>query len=169
MSLIQDLGAQGKIPLRITHNDTKINNVLFDNNEHAICVIDLDTVMPGYIHFDFGDSIRTITNTGDEDEADLSKVSFNIKLFEAYAKGFLGQTKTILIPNEIETLAFSALFMTFIMGLRFLTDYIDGDNYYKIQYPEHNLTRARAQFKLLSSMDLQFKEMQKIVKKISNV
>jgi len=165
MKLVLNLGKEGKIPIRVTHNDTKINNVLFDQDEKAICVIDLDTVMPGYVHYDFGDAIRTFTNTAEEDEKDVSKVSMNISLFEAFAKGFLSETKSILTPAEIETLALSARIMTYIIGLRFLTDFIEGDIYYKTHYPLHNLTRARVQFRLIESMEEQMDQMEEIIRK----
>ncbi len=154
---------EGLIPLRITHNDTKFNNILFDANNHAQCIVDLDTVMPGSVLHDFGDAIRTGTNTGAEDEADLSKVSMNIELFKAYAKGYLSEAHTFLSPIEIENLALSAKFMVFIIGLRFLTDYIDGDNYFKVHHPEHNLQRCRAQFQLLRSMEAQFDQMKQAI------
>ncbi|MBI4979390.1 MAG: aminoglycoside phosphotransferase family protein [Spirochaetes bacterium] len=163
MQTILRLGRDGKIPLRVTHNDTKFNNVLLDANDKGLCVIDLDTVMPGYVHFDFGDSLRTVTNTAAEDEKDTSKVSMNIDLFEGYAKGYLSEAKDFLTPVEVDNLALAARVMTFIIGLSFLTDYIDGDNYFKIIFPEHNIQRTRAQFKLLSSMEEQYDEMRKIV------
>lgn len=163
MKLVLKLGKEGKIPLRVTHNDTKINNVLFNKDGKAICVIDLDTVMPGYVHYDFGDSIRTFANTADEDESDLSKVNMNLDYFTAFAKGFLKETKADLNTAEIETLAFSAKLMTYIIGVRFLTDYIYGDKYYKIKYPGHNLQRARVQFKLLESLEEKYIEMQRII------
>ncbi|MFC2097261.1 phosphotransferase enzyme family protein [Bacteroidota bacterium] len=165
MKRILHLGREGKIPLRITHNDTKFNNVLLDENDKKLCVIDLDTVMPGYVHYDFGDSIRTSTNTGAEDEKDLSKVNMDINLFEAYTKGFLEETNFFLNQCEKENLAFAGKLFPFIIGLRFLTDYIDGDNYFKIHHEHHNLQRAKAQFKLLLSMEEQFVEMQNIVRK----
>lgn len=168
MSKIHILGKDGKIPLRVTHNDTKINNVLFNEENKGICVIDLDTVMPGYVHFDFGDAIRTFSNTADEDEKDLDKVSMDLDLFKAFSEGFLSETKEILKTTEISTLAFSAKLMTFIIGLRFLTDYLDGDVYYKTKYPEHNLTRARVQFRLVESMEQQFVEMEKIIKSLTS-
>jgi len=167
MSEIQNLGKDGKIPLRVTHNDTKINNVLFNAENKGICVIDLDTVMPGFVHFDFGDAIRTFTNTADEDEKDLTKVSMNLDLFKAFAEGFLSETKEILNKTEISILAFSSKLMTFIIGIRFLTDYLDGDIYYKTKYPDHNLIRARVQFKLVESMEEQFKEMEKTIKNLT--
>jgi len=167
MKSIIRLGKEGKISNRITHNDTKFNNVLFDEADRVLCIVDLDTVMAGYIHYDFGDAIRTCTNTASEDERNLGKITMDIKLFEAYAKGFLEQTKTFLTKTEIDTLAFSAKLLTFMIGLRFLTDYIDSDKYYKIHFKDHNLQRARAQFKLLASMDEQYDEMQAIITNIA--
>ncbi len=166
MGRILRLGQDCKIPERITHNDTKFNNVLLDQNDKGLCVIDLDTVMTGYVHYDFGDSIRTTANTAAEDEKDLSKVWMNIEMFEGYAKGFLKETKDALTQTEIDNLAFSAKLMPFIIGLRFLTDYIDGDNYFKTAYPDHNLIRARTQFKLVKSAEEQFSRMEDIVREI---
>ena len=166
MDRILRLGQDGKIPERITHNDTKFNNVLLDQNDKGLCVIDLDTVMSGYVHYDFGDSIRTSANSAAEDEKDLSKVKMDINLFEGYAKGFLKETKDALTQIEIDNLAFSAKLMPFIIGLRFLTDYIDGDNYFKTSYPDHNLVRARTQFKLVTSIEEQFSRMEDIVQRI---
>ncbi len=163
MKTILKLGREGLIPQRITHNDTKFNNVLLDQNDKGLCVIDLDTVMPGYVHYDFGDSIRTSTNTAAEDEKDLSKVEMDIRLFEAYTKGFLEQTRGTLNQVEIDHLPFAGKLFPFIIGLRFLTDHVDGDNYFKIHHEGHNLQRARAQFKLLMSMERQFGEMKAIV------
>lgn len=163
MMTILKLGQEGKISRRTTHNDTKFNNVLFDNTGKALCVIDLDTVMPGYVHYDFGDAIRTGCNTGAEDDPNLENVKLNIEFFEAYSAGFLQETSTLLNTLEIKTLAFSARLLTFIMGLRFLTDYIDGDNYYKIHFENHNLRRANAQFKLLKNMEERYNNMQEIV------
>ncbi len=163
MMLIYNLALDGIIPQRVTHNDTKINNVLFNKNNKGICVIDLDTVMPGYVHFDFGDAIRTFTNTGNEDEKDLDKISMNIDLFKGFAEGFLSQTKDLLSKEEIKTLAFSAKYIVYEQTIRFLADYLDGDAYYKTKYPTHNLVRAKAQFKLLESMEEQFEDMARIV------
>jgi len=163
MKIILKLGREGLIPQRITHNDTKFNNVLLDENDKGLCVIDLDTVMPGYVHYDFGDSIRTSTNTAAEDEADLSKVEMDISLFEAYAKGFLDYTRDTLNEVEIDHLAFAGKLFPYIIGLRFITDHVDGDNYFKIHHEGHNLQRARAQFKLLKSMERQYGEMKRIV------
>lgn len=166
MQTIIRLGEAGEIPLRVTHNDTKINNVLLNENDEALCVIDLDTVMPGYVHYDFGDAIRTSTNTGAEDDANLDNVEMDISLFKAYTEGFLLHTSNILTPKEIEYLPLSARIMTFIIGLRFLTDYIDGDNYFKTHHKHHNLQRAKAQFKLVQSMERQFVEMKTVVDNI---
>jgi len=164
MGTILHLGQQGLIPKRITHNDTKFNNVLLDKNDRGLCVIDLDTVMPGYVHYDFGDSIRTSTNTGAEDDPDLSKVEMDIRLFEAYTKGFLQETRSTLTTTELEYLPLAGKLFPYMIGVRFLTDFVDGDNYFKIKYEHHNLQRTRAQFKLLLSMESQFEEMKRIVK-----
>jgi len=167
MKMIYQLGIENRIPLRVTHNDTKINNVLFNDKDVGICVIDLDTVMPGFVHFDFGDAIRTFANSSDEDEKDLSKVSMNMEYFKAFSTGFLSEMKDVLNETEKETLAFSAKLMTFIIGLRFLTDYLEGDTYYKTNYPEHNLVRARVQFELLKSMEEQYEEMGSIIQNLT--
>ncbi len=166
MKVILSLGRQGAIPLRVTHNDAKFNNVLFDENDKGLCVIDLDTVMPGYVHYDFGDSIRTATNTAAEDEADVSKVATDLSLFEGYARGFLSETHEVLTPAEIEHLAFAGRLLTFTIGLRFLTDYLDGDAYFKIAFPDHNIRRARAQFALLASIEAQADAMRRLVDEI---
>ncbi len=166
MRNILKLGENGKIPLRVTHNDTKVNNVLFNEQDKAVCVIDLDTVMPGYIHYDFGDAIRTGAASADEDEPDLQKMFINIELFEAYSRGFLGQVHNLLNKMERETLAFAPQLMTFIIGLRFLTDYMNGDTYFKIKSQEHNLIRWKAQKKLLLSMEAREEEMNAIITNI---
>lgn len=156
----------GEIPLRITHNDTKINNILFDEKGKILCVIDLDTVMPGLVHFDFGDAIRTAACTAEEDETDLGKITVNLEIFEAFAKGFLEETKSFLNEKEMSLLTHSAKFMTFIMGLRFLSDYLEGDVYYKIKHPKHNIERARAQFKLVSEITKKEVEMNRIIRQL---
>ncbi len=166
MKIILRLGREGKIPSRITHNDTKFNNILLDENDKALCVIDLDTVMPGYVHYDFGDAIRTVTNTAAEDEKDLSKVNMNINLFKAYAEGYLSETGKTLNEVEKEYLAFAPRLITYTIGTRFLTDYIDGDNYFKIHHEFHNIQRARAQLKLVMSMEEQYADMQEIIRKL---
>jgi hypothetical protein len=163
MKIILRLGREGKIPLRITHNDTKFNNILLDRNDKALCVIDLDTVMPGYIHYDFGDAIRTAANTAAEDEKELSKVRMDIELFEAYARGYLSETCKTLNDTEKEYLAFAPRLITYTIATRFLTDYIDGDNYFKVHHEHHNLQRARAQLKLVESMEEQDGEMREII------
>ena len=163
-SRLVDLIAAGELPLRVTHNDTKLNNVMFDiNNGKAICVIDLDTVMPGLALYDFGDSIRFGANTADEDEKYVSKVSIDLEYFKAYADGFLSQAGESFNKSEIENLAFSALLMTFECGMRFLTDYLNGDTYFKTAYPEHNLVRARNQFALVADMEKHMREMEAII------
>lgn len=164
MKTILRLGRNGSIPLRITHNDTKFNNILLDENDKALCVIDLDTVMPGYVHYDFGDAIRTAANMASEDEKDLSIIEMNINLFKAYAEGYLGETRNILNAVEKEYLAFAPKVITYIIALRFLTDYLDGDNYFKIHHKDHNLQRARAQLQLLKSMENQYGQMKSIIR-----
>jgi len=166
MKTIIRLGAEGRIPLRITHNDTKFNNILFDRNDRALLIIDLDTVMPGYVHYDFGDAIRTATNRAEEDSADLSAVSMDIEIYKAYAEGFVSETRGTLNATEIEYLPFAPNLLTYIMATRFLTDYIDGDNYYKIKYPFHNLQRTRVQLTLLKDMEAQYDNMVQIIKNI---
>lgn len=152
MFILQNLKKEGKIPLRVTHNDSKISNSLFDKNNRGICMIDTDTVMPGIVHYDFGDAIRTICNTAAEDEKDLTKVEFNLEYYEAYKKGFLEKTEGSLTSIELEYLPLAAKTMIFIIGLRFLTDYFNNDVYFKRDYPEHNLDRAKNQFKLIESL-----------------
>lgn len=159
---------RGELPLRVTHNDTKLNNVLFDKDTlDCVCVIDLDTVMPGLALYDFGDSIRFGANTGAEDEKDLSKVRIDLDYFRAYTEGFLSEAGASLTDTEIDHLAFSALLMTFECGMRFLTDYLNGDTYFATAYAEHNLVRARDQFKLVADMEVHMDEMEAIVKKIA--
>ena len=153
----------GTIPTRVTHNDTKISNILFDKEGEVLCVIDLDTCMSSTSLNDFGDAIRSYANTSAEDEKDLSKVSLSLEMFEAYTKGYLSYRKGNLTDSEVEWLAFSAKYITYEQLLRFLMDYIDGDKYYKIAYPEHNLVRTHAQNKLLCSMEEQYAEMKAVV------
>lgn len=167
MKTILRLGREGKIPLRITHNDTKFNNILLDENNKALCVIDLDTVMPGYVHYDFGDAIRTAANTASEDEQDLSKVKMDISLFKAYSEGYLSETADTLNDVEKEYLAFSPKLITYTIAVRFLTDFIDGDNYFKIHNEFHNRQRTRAQLSLVMSMEEQYEDMKKIIRKLT--
>ena len=158
----------GKLPLRVTHNDTKLNNILIDRDTHeGICVIDLDTTMPGLSINDFGDSIRFGANHSKEDEKDLSKVNFDIELYEAYTRGFLEGAKGSLTPAELEYLPWGARLMTLECGIRFLTDYLDGDHYFRIHYADQNLDRCRTQFKLVKDMEEQFAEMAAVVAKYS--
>ncbi len=156
---------KGVIPRRITHNDTKLNNVLIDNSTgKAACVIDLDTIMPGSILYDFGDMVRTSTPTCMEDEPDPDKVDMSMDLFEALVKGYLEEASFITKP-EIEHLAFSGRLITFTIGIRFLADYLAGDTYFKIHRPNHNLERARVQFKLVDLMEKRAEEMEALVLK----
>lgn len=158
----------GKLRLRVTHNDTKLNNVLLDNKTRkALCVIDLDTVMPGLAANDFGDSIRFGASTAAEDERDLSKVRISLELFRVFSQGFLKGCQNSLDEYEIETLSLGAKLMTLECGIRFLTDYILGDKYFKIHCPEHNLLRCRTQLKLVKSMEENWKEMNKIIAEVS--
>ena len=157
---------KGLLPLRVTHNDTKLNNILFDSDtDKGLCIIDLDTIMPGLAANDFGDSIRFGASTAEEDEKDLEKVHFDIHLYELYVKGYLEMAKDVLTPAEIESLPWGARLMTLECGMRFITDYLQGDVYFKTAYPEHNLVRARTQFKLVKEMEEQFEAMQEIAKK----
>ena len=156
----------GKLPLRVTHNDTKLNNILIDRDTHeGICVIDLDTTMPGLSINDFGDSIRFGANHSKEDEKDLSKVNFDIDLYEAYTRGFLEGAQGSLTEGELEYLPWGARLMTLECGIRFLTDYLDGDHYFRIHRPEHNLDRCRTQFKLVKDMEEQFDAMAAVIRK----
>lgn len=153
----------GVIPTRTTHNDTKISNILFDKKGEVLCVIDLDTVLSSTCLNDFGDAIRSYTNTGAEDEEQLDRVSMNLDFFRAYTQGYLSEAASFLNEKEVEYLAFSAKYITYEQVLRFLMDYIDGDNYYKIKSPQHNLIRTHAQYALLQSMEAQYKDMCMIV------
>ena len=153
MHILQKLKDNGQIRSRVTHNDTKISNALFDMQGNGLCVIDTDTIMPGIIHYDFGDAIRTICNTAAEDETDLDKVNFNKDFYDAYSKGFLEKIGTSITELERKYLALGAKSMMFIMALRFLTDFLNGDIYYKTKYPEHNLDRSKNQFKLIQSFE----------------
>ncbi len=163
-SRLVDMLNEGKLPLRVTHNDTKLNNVMFDDEtDESICVVDLDTVMPGLSLYDFGDSIRFGANTSDEDEKDISKVSVNLENFRAFTEGFLSTAGKVLTDEEINQLAFSSKLMTLECGMRFLGDYINGDIYFKTAYPEHNLVRARTQITLVADMEKHMDEMEAIV------
>ena len=160
-SLVED----GTIPMHVTHNDTKISNILFNESDGSmLCMIDLDTVMSSTSLNDFGDAIRSYANTGAEDDRNLDNVSMDIAMFKAYAEGYLHEQKASMVQSELDWLAFSARYITFEQVLRFLMDYIDGDKYYKISYPDHNLVRSRAQYKLLLSMEEQYARMCEIIK-----
>lgn len=152
MTLAERLHSEGKLPKRICHCDTKIDNILFDTTGKVLCVIDLDTTMPGFIMSDFGDFIRTAGNTGKEDDRNLENVGVNIDVFKAFAEGYVRKA-SFLTETEKETLAHGAQRLTYMQTVRFLTDYLNGDVYYKINYPEHNLVRTKAQYALLKSID----------------
>lgn len=153
----------GEIPTRVTHNDTKISNILFDKQGNVLCVIDLDTVLSSIVLNDYGDAIRSYTNAGKEDDENLDNVYIKMDIFEGYTKGYLSEAISFLTPAEIENLAFSAKYITFEQVLRFLMDYIDGDNYYKVKNEAHNLIRTHAQYKLLQSMEENYDKMCRIV------
>lgn len=154
------------LPLRVTHNDTKLNNVMIDDKTHkGLCVIDLDTVMPGYVMNDFGDSIRFGASSAPEDERDLDRVFCRLDLFQAYTEGFLQACAGRLTPTETRLLSDGALIMTYECGMRFLTDYLQGDTYFRIHRPDQNLDRARCQFRLLEDMERRLPKMREIVEK----
>jgi Ser/Thr protein kinase RdoA (MazF antagonist) len=156
----------GEIPTRVTHNDTKINNILFDKQGNVLCVIDLDTVLNSTVLNDYGDAMRSYTNTGLEDDENLDNVSMDLAIFEGFTRGYLSQTLSFLNEKELEYLAFSAKYITYEQVLRFLMDYIDGDNYYKTKSKEHNLQRTRSQYKLLTSMEAQYPVMCELIQKV---
>ncbi|QJC22570.1 phosphotransferase enzyme family protein [Arcanobacterium buesumense] len=159
-SRVTDLMASGEIPSRVTHNDTKINNILLDaDTGEARAVIDLDTVMPGSLLYDFGDALRTGAALADEDEKDRSKVGFSLDLYTAYCEGFIPALRETLTPAELDLFAFSAKLMTAECGMRFLTDYLDGDIYFATDYPEHNLVRARNQIALVADIERKYEQM----------
>lgn len=158
----------GDIPKRVSHNDTKINNILFDKSGNVLCVIDLDTVLSSTCLNDFGDAIRTYANTGKEDDIVLENVTLSLPMFEGYTKGYLSETASFLNQTEKDYLAFSAKYIIYEQVLRFLMDYINGDTYYKIKSPKHNLERTYAQYKLLQSAEEQYDKMCGIVKNILN-
>ncbi len=161
--VVVDLIEKGEIPVRVTHNDTKLNNIMFDKDTNeAICVVDLDTVMPGSALYDFGDAIRFGASTAAEDEKDLSKVTMDLNLYEQYVKGYLSTAGKSLNEKEVEYLPFSAKLLTLECGMRFLADYLDGDVYFGTAYPEHNLDRCRTQFKLVADMEAKYDEMIRI-------
>lgn len=166
MNKIVDALNYGEIPLRVTHNDTKLNNVLLDKETgKAVAVIDLDTVMQGSVCYDFGDSVRFGCSTASEDEIDLDKVHFSLSLFDVYCRGFIGEMKSVLTKKEAELLPIGSIMMTLECGMRFLTDYLSGDTYFKIHREKHNLDRCRTQFKLVSEMEEALVQMHATVEK----
>lgn len=162
MCMPERLFREGKLPKRINHCDTKVNNMLFDENDEPICIVDLDTVMPGFVLSDFGDFMRTAANTGTEDDADLTRIGVNLDIFEAYTRGYLKKA-TFLTQIELENLAFGAKLLSYMQTVRFFGDYLNGDTYYKIQSEHHNWERTLAQFQLLKCQEEKFELMQKIV------
>lgn len=164
MCMAEKLHREGKLPKRVSHCDTKVNNMLFDKETNQIlCVIDLDTVMPSYIFSDYGDFLRTGANTGEEDDKNLDNVEFDMAIFKAFTEGYLESAGSFLTQMEIENLPYAAALFPYMQAVRFLADYINGDTYYKIKYPEHNLVRTRAQMKLLTSIEARFPEMKAFI------
>lgn len=168
-STLVDALASGRLPLRVTHNDTKLNNVLLDERTgRALCVIDLDTVMPGLCAYDFGDAIRYGASTAAEDERDLSRVHLSLPLYRAYAEGYLSEVGGVLTDAELRSLPVGAKMMTLETGVRFLTDYLNGDVYFKVACPDHNLVRARTQFQLLGEMVAHWDEMVSLIDELAS-
>jgi len=162
-----ELQEQGKIPLRVTHNDTKLDNVLIDDQTgEGVCVIDLDTVMPGLSLYDFGDTVRSAANTAAEDELDLDKVHFDLDIFELLVRGYLLEMRNLLTRDELENLAFGAWLIIYEQAMRFLTDYLNGDTYYRTAYPDHNLARCRTQIKLIQEMEDHFAAVENIIHRV---
>lgn len=161
-SQIEDMVDQGRIPLRIVHNDTKINNLLFKGSK-AVAVIDLDTVGPGILYYDYGDALRTCASTAEEDEKDTDKMDFNFEAFTAFTQGYMKQVRDMIAPDEREYFYLAPLLMTYIIGIRFLTDYLNGDVYYKTAYGDHNLVRTRTQQKLIERMEQRKTEMAGVI------
>lgn len=159
MCIQEELYREGKLKKRTNHCDTKVNNIMFDEEGKVLCVIDLDTVMPGFVLSDIGDFIRTGANTGAEDDENLDNVEVNLEIFEAYTRGYMETAKAFLTPQEIKLLPYGGRLLTYMQTVRFLTDYINGDTYYKIHSPKHNLVRTKAQFKLLLSLEAHALEM----------
>lgn len=166
MCRAEQLYREGLLPKRICHCDTKVNNMMFDKDGEILCVIDLDTVMPSFIFSDYGDFLRTGACTAPEDEPDLSKVEFDMDIFRAFTRGYLTSAKSFLTPVEIENLPYAVAMFPFMQAVRFLADYINGDTYYKIAYPEHNLVRTKAQMKLLHSIDAKMPEMKEFIQSL---
>ena len=163
MCRAEQLHREGKLPKRINHCDTKVNNLLFDEQDRVLCIVDLDTVMPAFVTSDFGDFMRTGANHGREDDEDLSRVFFRMDIYEAYARGYLQMAKKFLTSQEVELLPLGAKMLTYMHVVRFFTDYLHGDTYYKVRHPEHNLQRAEAQLKLLQSMEEHYGRMCQLI------
>ena len=163
MTIGERLFREGKLPKRVCHCDTKVNNMLFDKEGNVLCIIDLDTVMPSFVFSDYGDFLRTAANTGMEDDPNLDNIDFNIEIFKAFTKGYLEGTKDFLLPIEKENLPYAALLFPYMQTVRFLADYINGDTYYKIKHPEHNLVRTKAQWRLFERAEAKESEMKSLV------
>lgn len=168
--VVMDMYKAGDLPMRVTHNDTKLNNIMIDDaTREALCIIDLDTIMPGFSIFDFGDSIRFGANTAAEDEPDATKAGLSLPLFDIYTKGYLEGCKGSLTEEEVNMLPMGAKLMTYECGTRFLTDYLQGDTYFKISREKQNLERCHTQFALVADMEKKWEEMQKIVENYRTV
>lgn len=163
MTLGERLFREGKLPKRVCHCDTKVNNMLFDKEGNVLCIIDLDTVMPSFVFSDYGDFLRTAANTGAEDDPNLDNIDFNMEIFKAFTKGYLEGTKDFLLPIEKENLPYAAMLFPYMQTARFLADYITGDTYYKIKYPEHNLVRTKAQWRLFERAEAKEAQMKSLV------
>ena len=161
MTLGERLFREGKLPKRVCHCDTKVNNMLFDKSGNVLCIIDLDTVMPSFVFSDYGDFLRTAANTGAEDDPNLDNIDFNMEIFKSFTKGYLEGTKDFLLPIEKENLPYAAMLFPYMQTVRFLADYINGDTYYKIKYPEHNLVRTKAQWRLFERAEAKEELMKK--------
>ena len=166
MLKVLEMGEEGRLPLRILHYDPKFNNILLDERDQILCIIDLDTVMPGYLAYDFGDAIRTIINRAPEDEPDLEKIKLNLPLFEAYTRGYFEGTGTLMSDDEVNSLIPGVLLLPYMQTVRFLTDYLEGDHYYKILHPEHNLQRTHAQMRLVEELEAHQHLLQETIKKV---
>ncbi|MCQ2077824.1 MAG: aminoglycoside phosphotransferase family protein [Bacteroidaceae bacterium] len=166
MCLAEQLFREGKLTKRINHCDTKVNNMMFDEQGNPLCIVDLDTVMPGFVLSDFGDFMRTAANTGEEDDKNLDHIKVDMAIFEAYTKGYL-ETATFLTSLEKELLPFGCRLLSYMQAVRFFTDYLNGDTYYKIQYPEHNYIRTLAQLRLLEEQEKSAPEMERIIQELA--
>ena len=163
MCLAERLHREGLLPKRICHCDTKVNNMLFDRDGHVLCIIDLDTVMPAYVFSDYGDFLRTAANSEPEDSPELDRIEFRWDIYEAFTRGYLESTATFLTPVERENLPFAVALFPMMQAVRFLTDYLNGDTYYKIRYPAHNLVRARNQLRYFQRVQACSQEMSNFV------